>query len=140
MNTFTVSTGIVPDGSVVFTLTVVIAGLSIVLGTLAFLILVFSLFGKLASKAETRKAAKSEPEKTEPLPEPPKVVKSSEFPPPPPVIESGVSPETVAAISAAVYAYEGNDVRIASVKRKKSSSGAENAWARAAAIDNTKPF
>ena len=134
---FYASTSITPDGSLAFTLTVVIAGLSIVLGTLALLILVFSLFGKLTSRAEMKsKKADEKPD----IPKPPVIKTPFELPPPPPIIESGTSPEIVAVITAAVAAYEGGDARITSIKRKSGAGQSVNMWAQAALFDNTKPF
>ena len=136
MNMFYASSGITPDGSFAFTLTVVIAGLSIVLGTLAMLILVFSVFGRLTSRSE----AKKQKGNNKTVPEPPEIKKVSSPPPPPPIIESGVSPEIVAVISAAVEAYGEDGAKITSIKRKNSRKSSVNAWAQAAAFDNTRPF
>lgn len=139
MNIYLAAAGLTPDGSLEFTLTVVIAGLGIVLATLALLILIFSLFGKLTARAEEKARQKNAKKSTSKLPAPPEIKKVSNIPPPPPIIESGVSDETVAVIAAAIYAYEGKDVKITSVRRK-SSPARQNVWAQAATIQNTKPF
>lgn len=123
-----------PNGSFVFTLTVVIAGLGIVLATLGLLILIFSAFGKLLTAAQSK--AKKEPEapgKTEKV--------KNEVPPPPPIIEDeGIAPEVIAAISAAVYMQENKNVTIKSIKRKRAFKQSGNSWAKAGIIENTKPF
>lgn len=145
----------------VFDATVIIAGISIVIGVLLLLILIFNIFGKMVPKIEVaskkheekkaaRKAARKAkkeakkvdrmPEKaTEPVAEAPKtapVVKAA--PAPAPVVEQGISGEVVAAITAAIVATEGSDVVVRSI-RKKNVSG-RNPWAQAANIDNTRPF
>ena len=134
MDFFNLSTSLNPDGSIIFTLTVIIAGLGIVIGTLALLILIFSLFGKGLSaaqkKAKKKNAPEAETEKTK-----------SEIPLPPPIIEEeGIAPEVIAAISAVVYMQENANVTIKSIKRKRSPAKIRNAWAQAAVIENTKPF
>lgn len=126
--------------------TVVVAGISIVLGTLALLIIVFYAFGAVISKsqaAQERKAAKkmeqkmmeeassklsnSAPKKEKPAPAPA------------PVVEQGISGEVVAAISAAVYSMNGGNATIRSIKRQ-SPITARNPWAQASVVDNTRPF
>lgn len=144
-----------PHGLEVSDWTVVVSGISIVLGTLIILILVFSAFGSLVSKAEAaakKRAAKrlekkkakkakkaalvSVPEdKAEPTP----VSVPAPVPVAAPVVEEGISGEVVAAISAAVYSMEGSNVTIAAI-RKQNPITARNPWAQAAVIDNTRPF
>ncbi len=137
MNTALINGALTPDGSLTFTLTVVISGLSIVLGTLALLIVIFSNFGKLVAfldRKSEEKEKKKQPDSS------PQNVRKNEVPPPPPIIESGVSPEVVAAISAAVYTYEGEGAEIKSIRRKTAAYRGENPWGMAAVNDNTKPF
>ena len=62
MDIFTMATNVVPDRSLAFTLTVVIGGIGIVLGTLMVLILVFFAFGKIMSVSQAR-AKKKEAKK-----------------------------------------------------------------------------
>lgn len=123
--------------------TVVVAGISIVLGTLMLLIFIFKLFGrimestgkkKIKAKANGGKSAESTPA-VKPAPVAPPTV-------PVPVAEQGISGEVVAAISAAVYMAEGSDSVVTSIKtvRKQSPITGRNPWAQAAVIDNTRPF
>lgn len=134
MNYFNLTTSLNPDGSIIFTLTVVIAGLGIVIGTLALLICIFSLFGKGLSKAQERVKKKSAADVNEEKPK-------NEIPLPPPIIEEeGIAPEIIAAISAAVYMQENGAVKIKSIKRKRTPVNSRNAWAQAAVVENTKPF
>ena len=133
-----------PDRSFAFTATVVIAGIGIVLATLAVLIVIFNIFGKAVHDSQ-EKAKKKQREKLAQqmikdhfVPEPVKVG-SAELPPPPPVAQ-GVAPEIVAAISAAVYMLEGEQARISAIQRKSTKTTARSAWAQAAVLDNTRPF
>ncbi len=135
MELISAATSIVPDRSLEFTLTVIIAGLGIVLATLALLILVFSLFGKLLSLTQKRKSKAQSPAES------PVTEKKNEVPPPPPITpQGGVAPEIVAAITAAIYTLEGEGAVIKSIKRKSSHDGLRSEWAQAAIIENTKPF
>lgn len=147
------------DTSAVFTATVVIAGISIVVGVLLLLILVFNIFGKIvpiierkskaaaerkaAKKAarKARRAAKKAAKKGE-------AVEESSFeaeisapiltPAPAPIVEQDISGEVVAAIAAAVAATEGSGAVVRSIKKKKVSG--RNPWSAAATADNTRPF
>lgn len=129
--------------------TVVVSGISIVMGTLILLIIVFYLFGfvvshmvdasqkRAAKKAEKKKAknlqAKAEniaPAVQAPAPVAPKAELD---------VQQGINEEIVAAISVAVYSMEGADSKIVSIRRKNPVTG-RNPWAQAAVIDNTKPF
>ncbi len=141
MDLITLATSVIPDRSVGFTVTVIVAGLGIVLGTLAVLIVVFYVFGSIMSKtqnASNKKKAKKNaaipPQKTVPAP------KQMPFSP---VAEQGISGEVVAAISAAVYAMEGNSnsvITSITPMRKRNPITGRNPWANAAVIENTRPF
>jgi Na+-transporting methylmalonyl-CoA/oxaloacetate decarboxylase gamma subunit len=148
------------DRSATFTATVVIAGISIVVGVLLLLILVFKLFGTLMPKIEARvtareekkaikkaekqakKSAKQAEKNGEPAVEQPKtdVAKApvQANPTPAPVVEAGISNEVVAAIAGAITAIEGQGVVVRSIKRKNVAG--RNPWANAANVDNTRPF
>lgn len=126
--------------------TVVVSGISIVLGTLALLIVVFYAFGAVISKsqaAQERKAAKKMEQKmmeeasSKLSNSAPK--KETPAPAPAPVVEQGISGEVVAAISAAVYSMDGGNATIRSIKRQ-SPITARNPWAQASVVDNTRPF
>ncbi|MCH5321031.1 MAG: OadG family protein [Eubacterium sp.] len=138
----------IADTSATFTATLVISGIVVVLGILILLIFVMLLFGvivpkieqlgkKRADKKAAKKAAKAgnNNETVKPAP-----VQSfgKPAPTPAPVVEQGISGEVVAAIAAAVTAYEGKDVVIRSIKKK--NVGGRNPWAAAAVNDNTRPF
>lgn len=136
------ATSIVPDRSLTFTLTVIIAGLGTVLATLALLILIFNTFGKAVSSAQKKAAEKklaasakeikiNENEKAE----------NTGVPLPPPIVDSqGVPPEVVAAITAAVYMLDGENAHVTSINRKRRLKPSVNAWTQAAAAENTRPF
>ena len=145
MDLFSLSTSLIPDGSLVFTLTVVIAGLGIVLATLALLIVIFNFFGKTVHASQERAKRKKEKQAADSKDENeqfPDISKMPVIEPLPPVsaADDGVPPEVVAAISAAVYMLEGEDAVVTSIARKRSRGSAANAWAQAAVIANTRPF
>lgn len=137
---------LVPDRSAMFTSTVVISGISIVLGILLLLILVFYLFGLIVSKAVNKSKNKSKKKGADSsapvksnvtvtsIPVPPVAVSKA----PEPVVEQGISGEVVAAIAAAVAMSEGPQAVVRSIK--KVNVGGRNPWANAANVDNTRPF
>ena len=95
MDMLTLVTSAVPDRSLGFTLTVVIAGIGIVLFTLFLLVLVFYAFGTIVSKTQAK--AKKKAEKKNQLPQPavqpaPKA-QVSVAPAPAPAVEQGISGE-----------------------------------------------
>ena len=126
------------DRGFAFTATVVIAGISIVLGVLLLLIAVFWMFGKIVSSTEKRFRSKRLEKQKEivdianigiPVTSPAK---------PAPRVENGISDEVVAVITAAVAASEGGKATVKSIK--KAGRSGRNAWAQAAVLDNTRPF
>lgn len=142
MDILTLATSVIPDRSLGFTATVIIAGLGIVLGTLAVLIVVFYAFGAImntSQKAKNKKAKKiveeAKPKQVIPTPTIP-------APAPTPVAENGVSGEVVAAISAAIYEMEGAGAVVTSITpiRKQNPITSRNPWANAAVVENAKPF
>ena len=140
MDTITLATGIIADRSVTFTVTVIVAGIGIVLCTLLVLIGVFYAFGsKPQAKAKKKEAKKMQSDMEAALSKASESV-SAPAPASAPVIEEGISGEVVAAISAAVYAMEGGSAVIRSVSRKASPVSTRNPWAQAAVVDNTRPF
>ena len=144
MDIFTMATNVVPDRSLAFTLTVVIGGIGIVLGTLLVLILVFFAFGKIMSVSQAR-AKKKEAKKiqSEMQANLSKVSAAAPTPAsaPAPVVEDGIPQEVVAAISAAVYAMDGGAGVVRSITKKTGSPiTTRNPWAQAAVADNTRPF
>lgn len=123
--------------------TVVVSGITVVIGVLLMLILVIFVYGLIVSRMEKsakireqKKAQKNKSaENAAPAP-----IASVPAPSPAPVVEQGISGEVVAAISAAVYAMEGNkDVTITAI-RKQNPITSRNPWSQAAVIDNTRPF
>lgn len=138
MDILTLATSVTPDRSIGFTSTVVIAGLGIVLGTLAILIVVFYLFGAIlsASQKSAKKKAQKKAEENAKVVIPQPVIPQQSTQ----AVEKGINPEVVAAISAAVYEIEnGKSVTITSITRKNPITG-RNPWAQAGVIDNTMPF
>lgn len=133
---------ITADRSAMFTSTVVIAGISIVVGVLLLLILVFYLFGMIVSRAEKKAKSKSKKSSSPPVKE---TVKMYSAPAPvmpkaapAPIVEQGISSEVVAAIAAAVAVSEGSQAVVRSIK--KVNVGGRNPWASAAIAENTRPF
>ncbi len=146
MDLITLATSLQPDTSVAFTATVIIAGLGIVLATLAVLIVVFYAFGSIVSKAEGSSKKKAQKKNAENKASQPKteISATSAVPAAAPAVQDGISGEVVAAISAAVYAIEGADASISAItpvrNTKKNPITGRNPWAQAAVIENTKPF
>ena len=96
MDFITLATSVKADTSLPFTATVIIAGLGIVLCTLAILVLVFKGFGAVISKTQNKsKKSKNDTNKAQPAPA---VAKKTA--PTATAANSGVSEEIVAAISA----------------------------------------
>lgn len=129
--------------------TVVVSGISIVMGTLILLIIVFYLFGfvvshmvdasqKRAAKKAEKKKAKAPQAKAENIAPAVQTIASA-APKAELDVQQGISEEIVAAISAAVYSMEGADSKIVSIRRKNPVTG-RNPWAQAAVAENTKPF
>ena len=154
---------ILADDSIEFTATVVISGISIVVGVLFLLIGIFQAFGKIAPKIEaaSRKvdekfaALKQQLKEKRAAKKAAKAAESGDsidlaadnqitdvpiprVPAPAPVVQPGISGEVVAAISAAIAATEGSGAVIRSIKKK--NVGGRNPWAQAAVNDNTRPF
>ncbi len=137
-------TMIVPSADTEFTATVIISGVVIVLGMLLLLIAIFYAFGLIVSNTE-KAAKKKSIKKTEnkmvadkmvqPVPKSAAPVRCAA---PAPVVETGISPEIVVAIAAAIAMQEGPAAVVRSIRRKQVSS--RNPWAAAAIADNTRPF
>lgn len=131
MNKFTISASML------------LTGFAIVFGVLLLLIFIIWLYGTIVSnaqkKAVERKATKEAQKRKELLEaEKPKPKVQTSLVNEPVVSTNGISDEVVAVISAAVYSMYGSKqkVKIKSIKRRKSQS----AWARAAMLENNKPF
>lgn len=141
MELFALATSITADRTLTFTATVVIAGLGIVLVTLAVLIVVFKLFGNIVSKSQNKskkKAVEAQQKEMQQVSTAPAAKAAVPVAKP---AQQGISGEVVAAISAAVYALEGEGAVIRSITPKKQSPiGVRNPWAQAAVIENTRPF
>lgn len=127
---------IVADTSPQFTTTLVVAGMGTVFAVLIILIVIFNLYGKLVSKLESTSKEHKKP-KMEKSAAPVPMAKPAPAAPAP-VVDSSVSPEIVAAITAAIVASEGAGVTIRSIR--KVNVGSRNPWAAAAIADNTRPF
>ena len=136
-----------PDSSVEFTATVVIAGLGIVLATLTFLIIVFSLYSRILAFFQTlsqrrKKKKLSDEIKAVPAGErqfrPLSEMSADELPAVPE--DEQISGEVVAAISAAVYMMCGDCAVIKSIKKKCTATSSGSVWAQAAIFENTRPF
>ena len=141
MEIYSLATSVVPDTGGEFTATVIIAGLGIVLSTLALLIVVFKLFGNIMEKSQQSKKKKQAQKQLKQMEQEAQAASSVSAP----IVEKsavqeGISGEIIAAISAAVYAIEGPNAVVRSVTRKKSPVSSRNPWAQAAINDNTRPF
>lgn len=121
--------------------TVTAAGITIVFAVLLVLVMIFYLFGFIMKRATSGEGKKSKKEKVETSVKTEKpAVFAPKAPPAIKVIDDGVPPEVVAAISAAVAAYnDGNQYTIRSIKKQQVSAG-RPAWSMAGVADNTRPF
>jgi hypothetical protein len=147
MDLIALKTSIVPDTSVDFTSTLVVAGFLGVLLLLIILIVVFSIFSKTVSKTQKFKGKKKVEKAimTEDL----KMVSPFADVSTPVVsapakaneVQQVISEEIVAAISAAVYMMEGENAVIRNITpMRKNPINTRNPWAMAAITQNTKPF
>lgn len=133
---------LVADSSPAFTSTVVISGPTIVLAVIAVLVLILFLIGRASRRAADVKKHLTQHEKD--LRDGTingKKPKKREFREPAPAAPQGVTPEVVAAISAAVYMLEGEGAVVKSIRPlRKNPISNRNPWAAAAVAENTKPF
>ena len=113
------------------TATVVISGIVIVMLVLVVLIFIFKGFGAIMSKTGKSSKAKNKSAKAPAAP--------AKKPAASPAKASGIDPAVVAAISAAVSAYEGGAPFTVRAIRVKKPAG-RNPWAAAAAAENARPF
>lgn len=149
MDLISLATGIVPDTSFEFTSTVVIAGIVIVVAMLILLIIIFNVFGLIVGSAaskSTKKSSKKQSDSQEMAVATAPVAKAEA------VAQNGISGEIVAAISAAIYALEGESAQICSITPAVATAGApvpatktspitsRNPWAQAAVVENTRAF
>lgn len=121
--------------------TVVVAGVVIVMVMLAALIVVFKLFGSVVSKGGSKSKSEKIAEKKESV----EVSSKSSAPvsaqPVAQTSQGAIPTEVIAAITAAVVAYEGPNAVIRSVRRKNTAvSSGRKAWAMAGVYDNTRAF
>ncbi len=149
LNLYSLTTSIVPDRSVAFTATLIIAGLSVVLGVLALLIAVVKIYGIIVTKTQGVNMRKHK-KKTNTAP--PELNFVNTPPPAPakpaaPAVSQGISGEVVAAISAAVYMMEGEGATVTSIapaaaarQQAPNPITRRNPWAFAAITENTRPF
>lgn len=123
--------------------TVVVSGITVVIGILLLLVVAIFVYGFIVSKLEAsakkreQKKARKNNSAEDAAPAPATPVSA---PAPAPVVEQGISGEVVAAISAAVYSMEGSGNVTITAIRKQSPITSRNPWSQAAVIDNTRPF
>lgn len=119
-------------------LIVLAAGLVIVFAVLICLILIIRLYGSVIQSAQKGRRKKEEPAAPQPnaaLPlEEPQPALSVQ-----PAAQGEISPEIIAAISAAVYALYGTETPILSVRRCR-RTGVRSVWGQAGVLRGTHPF
>lgn len=133
---------LVADNSPAFTSTVVISGPVIVLTILAVLVVIIYAYGRASKRAAQARQhlTRHEKDKRDGTINGKKPEKRK-FREPAPAAPQGVSPEVVAAISAAVYMLEGEGAVVTSIRPlRKNPISSRNPWAAAAIAENTKPF
>lgn len=114
-----------------FITSVVLIGLFVVFLVLLFFVLFLSAFGKTfssASKAEKVKTPKKE------VKQQPQVINIQ------PVVEEGIDDEVIAVIAAAIASISNDTGKKLSIRSIRKSNNNVNLWARAGALDNTRPF
>jgi sodium pump decarboxylase, gamma subunit len=121
------------------TATVVISGIVIVMLVLVVLIFIFKGFGAIMSKTGKSSKAKNKSAKAPAAPAKKPAASPAKAPVPAVPAASGIDPAVVAAISAAVSAYEGGASFTVRAIRVKKPAG-RNPWAAAAAAENARPF
>lgn len=112
--------------------TVVIVGFGMVLTILVVLVLILSAEGAIFQALDKKRLAKARE-----VAEKAAVIAAVNAPAPAPVIESGIPPEVVAAIAAAVAAMDGGKYTLRSLTRKKEG---RSPWNVAATVSYTQPF
>ncbi len=115
--------------------TVVVVGIGLVFAVLAVLVLILWLEGKVFGALDKKRADKAHAVARSALVVP--VPQSQSARVAPPQIESGIPPEVVAAITAAIAAMDGGKYTLRSLVRKKEAG---NPWGVAATISYTEPF
>ena len=130
-------------GKFTISASMLLTGFAIVFGVLLLLIFIIWLYGTVVSNAQNKAAERKTKKELERQKEALKAQKSQQKPaktaPKMPAAKTdGISEETVAVISAAVYSMYGSKqkVKIKSIKRRR----VQSEWARAAVLDYNKPF
>ena len=108
---------------------VVVTGVVLVFAILVLLFLILQLEGRIFTSIDRKKGQKKQPLQTDSL--------AGVLAAPAPKLQSGISPEVVAAIAAAVAASSGGAYTLRSVKTVKKGRGS---WGFAGVIQSTEPF
>lgn len=114
-----------------FVTSVVVIGLVIVFIVLLVLVIYLAIFGKtFSSSSKVKKEKTPKKEKNQNA----QVINIQ------PVIEEGIDDEVIAVIAAAIATISNETGKKLSIRSIRKSNNIVNLWARAGALENTRPF
>lgn len=114
-----------------FVTSVVVIGLVIVFIVLLVLVIFLEIFGKtFSSSSKVKKEKTPKKEKNQNA----QVINIQ------PVIEEGIDDEVIAVIAAAIATISNETGKKLSIRSIRKSNNIVNLWARAGALENTRPF
>jgi sodium pump decarboxylase gamma subunit len=114
-----------------FVTSVVVIGLVIVFIVLLVLVIFLAIFGKtFSSSSKVKKEKTPKKEKNQNA----QVINIQ------PVIEEGIDDEVIAVIAAAIATISNETGKKLSIRSIRKSNNIVNLWARAGALENTRPF
>lgn len=129
-------------GLTIFDASLVSTSLVLVFGLLILLCLIITLEGKIFDSINAKKRAQAQ-DALHVGDHPAPAVPSAPAPAAPaaPAVESGIPGEIIAAISAAVYCTEGENVTVRGIRRlPQPGKSRRGVWGDAGVLQNTRPF
>ena len=133
-------------GLTIFDASLVSTSLVLVFGLLILLCLIITLEGKIFDSINAKKSAQAQDAlhvSNHPAPAVPSAPAPAAAPAAPaaPAVEGGIPGEIIAAISAAVYCTEGENVTVRGIRRlPQPGKSRRGVWGDAGVLQNTRPF